>query len=249
MTSRQINLRARKDEILRVTVEQYITTVTPVSSARVAETCSLDLSSATIRGILAELEGEGYLTHPHTSAGRVPTQSGYRYYVDHFISEIQLLEKEKDRIKAEYDRKTLELEALLGKTSRVLSDMTHYTSIVSVDGWENRFFCGGTSFIVGYSDYHDLNKDITAIKNILAALDEKEKLLEVINRRLANKIDILIGREIDCSDIDNCSLVVSKFASRRGPSGRLAVLGPTRMDYNRVVSALDYFSHLMEEIL
>ncbi len=249
MISRRIEILARKDEILRITIDQYIATVTPVSSARIAKQCSLDLSSATVRNILAELEQEGYLTHPHTSAGRVPTQIGYRYYVDHFINEIQILEEEKKRIKEEYQHETQEVEILLDKTSKVLSDMTQYTSIVSVDGWSHKLFCSGTSFIMGYPDYHDLNTDIRKIKNILTALDEKGRLLEVINRRLAKNIDILIGREIECSDIDGCSLVVSRYKSKQGPSGRIAILGPIRMDYNRVVSTLDYFSGLMEEIL
>jgi transcriptional regulator of heat shock response len=248
MSTQQSIILNRKDEILRITIDQYIATVTPVSSARIAQSCSLDLSSATIRNILAELEQEGYLTHPHTSAGRVPTQFGYRYYADHFINEIQLLEEEKERIKAECNRESLELEMLLAHASKVLSNMTRYTSIFSVDGWDNRLFYGGTSFITGYPDYHDFNKDIAEIKRILAALDEKERILEVINRKLAKKIDILIGQEIECSDIDGCSLIVSRYQSKNGASGRIAILGPTRMDYNRVVSALDYFSSLMEEI-
>ncbi|HQP10824.1 MAG TPA: hypothetical protein PKV41_05515, partial [Candidatus Omnitrophota bacterium] len=176
-------------------------------------------------------------------------QNGYRYYVDHFINEIQLLEEEKARIREEYERETKEAEALLDKTSKVLSDMTQYTSIISVDGWDHKLFCGGTSFIIGYTDYQDIHRDVKKIKNILTALDHKEKLLEVINRDLQKKINILIGPEIECSDIDGCSLVVSSYASKTGPSGRIAVLGPTRMNYNRVVSALDYFSRLMEELL
>ena len=118
-----------------------------------------------------------------------------------------------------------------------------------MDGWENKLFCSGTNFIVGYHDYHDINRDILKIKNILEALDEKERLLEVINRTLVNKVNILIGQEIKCSAIDGCSLVVSKYQSKRGTSGRIAILGPTRMDYSRVVSTLDYFSELMEEVL
>ena len=80
-------------------------------------------------------------------------------------------------------------------------------------------------------------------------MGQKERLLEVINRNLANKINVLIGQEIECSDIDSCSLVVSKYKSKKGPSGRIAILGPTRMDYNRAVSAVDYFSNLVEELL
>ncbi len=248
MAIQKNDIIARKGEILRITIDQYIATITPVSSARIAQLCALDLSSATIRNILAELEQEGYLTHPHTSAGRVPTQYGYRYYVDNFISEIQVLEEEKERIKAEYRRESHELEILLETTSKVLSDMTHYTSIVSVDGWDNKLFYSGASFIMGYPDYNDINTDIAKIKKILIVLDEKERLLEVINRKLAKKIDILIGQEIKCSDIDGCSLVVSRYKSKNGTSGRIAILGPTRMNYNRAVSALNYFSSLMEEI-
>jgi len=249
MAAQRSDIIARKNEILRITIDQYIATVTPVSSARIAHNCSLDVSSATIRNILAELEEEGYLTHPHTSAGRVPTQNGYRFYVDHFVNEIQLLEEEKERIKAECQRHNAELEVLLEVTSKILSDTTHYTSIVSVDGWDNKMFYSGTSFIMGYPEYNDIQKDIAKVERILAALDEKERLLEVINRRLAKKVDILIGREIQWSDIDGCSLVVSRYKSKKGPSGRIAILGPTRMNYNRAVSALEYLSGLMEEVL
>lgn len=249
MSSRRTDILTRKNEILRLTIERYILTITPVSSAYIAKECSFDLSPATVRNILAELEGEGYLTHPHTSAGRVPTQLGYRYYVDHLINEIQLLESEKRRIKEEYQREALEMETLLEKTSRVISDVTHYTSIVSVDGWDHKLFCGGTSFVMGYADYQDVKKDIVRIKNILTALDEKERLLQVINRTLANKIDIFIGREMECSDIDGCSLVISRYKCPQGPSGRIAILGPTRMNYGKVVSTLDYFSDLIGEFL
>jgi len=210
-----------------------------------AKKYQLDVSSATIRNILSDLEQEGYLTHPHTSAGRVPTQKGYRYYVDNLMKEIQLLEEEKICIKAEYNKESKELEALLEKTSQVVSETTQYTSIISVDGWGHKIFCKGTGFVVEYPD----EKDLTKIRNILIALDEKERLLKIINQSLENKIEIFIGHEMACQDIQSCSLVVSSYKTKNGPSGRIAVLGPTRMDYERVVSAVDYFSDLMEEIL
>ncbi len=245
MVSKQIDTRLRKDMILGITVEQYIRTVSPVSSAFIAQKFPVDLSSATIRNILAELEEEGYLTHPHTSAGRIPTQKGYRYYVDNLMDEIQLLEDEQKRIKSEYKQQSLELEVLLDKTSQVLSDVTHYTSIISVDGWGKKIFCRGTSYVVQYPDQQDLSK----IKQILIALDEKETLLEIINRNLKHRVNIFIGQEMACSDVNSCSLVVSKYELRNGSTGKMAVLGPTRMDYERVVSALDYFSRVMREMI
>src|ERR1044072_3383090 len=148
----EIDFRERKDKILAITITQYIDTVSPVGSELIANELNKDLSSATIRNVLAQLEREGYLTHPHTSAGRIPTEKGYRYYVDHLMNEINLLEEEKQRIKAEYKKERLELDNLLSKTSQMLSNMTHYTSIISVDGWNNKIFCSGTSFVVEYPD-------------------------------------------------------------------------------------------------
>jgi transcriptional regulator of heat shock response len=244
MVARRAEIEERKDLVLGYAVGQYIKTVTPVSSSFISKKTPLNVSSATVRNIFAELEDEGFLTHPHTSAGRIPTEKGYRYYVDHLMNEIQLLEQEKERIREEYIRKRFELENLLERTSRILSKTTQYTSIISIDG-ESRLFYQGTSFIPQYFEVENLQR----IRNLLAALEEKEQLLEVINRDLNKKIDILIGNEIACQEVDGCSLVLSRYKTKGGSSGRIAVLGPTRMEYDRVVSALEYFSELMEEML
>ncbi|MBU4334852.1 MAG: hypothetical protein KKD07_10465 [Candidatus Omnitrophica bacterium] len=244
MNTKQKEIKARKDSILAITVGRYISTVAPVSSSFIVKEHLYGLSSATIRNILAELEHEGYLTHPHTSAGRIPTQKGYRYYVDNLMNEIQLLEEETTRIKIEYKKQKLELEELFDNLSKSISETTNYTSMISVDGWDKKLFCRGTSYIVRYLDYTDIQK----IEEILAALDEKERLLEIINRHLEKRIDIFIGNEMACAQMNSCSLVISEYKTKKGPSGRIAVLGPTRMNYERVVSAIDYFSSLIEEI-
>ena len=244
MVAKQTDYQARKNRVLAIVVDEYVKNVTPVGSQLLVERYRLDISPATVRNILAELEEEGYLSHPHTSAGRIPTQRGYRYFVDHLMNEIKLLEDEKTRIQAEYRQGIKELERLLEKTSEVISDLTHYTSIVSIDGGE-KMFCKGMSFVAGYPEFHNFDR----IRHILHALEEKERILEVINRALEKKIKIYIGSEIAYKEIEGCSLAVSSFETDGGPSGRIALLGPTRMDYERVVSTLEYFSQLMKEIL
>src|SRR5438552_7030742 len=119
MTARRNDIQQRKDRILAIVIGQYIKTITPVGSHFLTEEYKLDVSPATVRNILAELEEEGYLTHPHTSAGRVPTQRGYRYYVDHLMNEIQLLEEEKRHIQHEHKRYMDHLEMLMEKTSEM----------------------------------------------------------------------------------------------------------------------------------
>ena len=244
MTPRKIDYRERKNLVLGIVVDQYIRTISPVSSAYIVDGYHLDLSPATVRNILAELEEEGYLTHPHTSAGRIPTHVGYRYYVDHLMHQIQLLEDEKAHIQAEYRRQILQLETLLEKTSEVISNVTNYISIISIDGRQDKIYCKGTSYVVSYPETNNIEQ----IRHILNALEEKERILQIINRNLEDKIKIYIGKELEFSDINNCSLVVSRYKTSHGSSGRLAVLGPTRMNYSRVVSALDYLSDLLSKI-
>jgi transcriptional regulator of heat shock response len=241
MTPRKTDFQQRKDIVLGYVIEQYIRNLVPVGSSFLTKEYRLDLSSATIRNILAELEEEGYLTHPHTSAGRIPTQFGYRYYVDHLMHEIQLLEVEKNRIEHEYKQSVQELEMLVDKTSRIVSETTHYTSIISVDGWGNKIVYRGVNLVVDSPEMQDIQK----IKSLLMLLDEKESLLHVINRDLRHKIEIYIGREIACKEIEGCSLAVCSYRKKNGPSGRIAVLGPTSMDYERVVSALEYITEVI----
>ncbi len=245
MTAKRLDPRYRKEKILAYVIEQYIRNVNPVSSNQVAEECFSDLSSATIRHVLAELEDEGFLTHPHTSSGRVPTQDGYRYYVNHLMHEIKLLADEKERILHEYHQGISELEELLKKTSEVLSQEAKYPSIISIDGNQDKVFCHGMSFVAGYPEFHNIKR----IHHILQVLEAKERVLGLINRDLEQKMKIYIGDEVGCQDIEGCSLVISKFGKKNGRTGRLAVLGPTRMDYEKVISTLEYFSELIDQMV
>ncbi len=240
MAAKHLDIKQRKDRILAIVVGQYIKTITPVGSHAITEEFKLDVSPATVRNILAELEEQGYLTHPHTSAGRIPTQRGYRYYVDHLMNEIELLEAEKKRIQSECKQYINQLDNLMEKASSMISDITSYTTIISVDGWGSKIILKGTSNVVGYHEHTDIVK----IQAILRVLEEKERILALINRDLQHKIDIYIGHEMALKEIEGCSLAVSSF-EKDGLTGRIAVLGPTRMNYDRVVCALEYMSDLL----
>lgn len=123
-------VQERKRHLLQWIVHYYIKTSKPVSSQLIAEEAGLDLSSATIRSILQELENEGYLHQPHTSAGREPTDKGYRFFVD-YLSDVQRLASgEKQNIEEQYKSRIEELDTLLSETSRLLSRVSHSAGIV-----------------------------------------------------------------------------------------------------------------------
>ena len=181
---RTVDFDSRRKEILSAAIDYYIRTATPVSSGVLVQEYGFTLSPATIRNVFAELEEQGYLTHPHTSAGRIPTQKGYRYYVDYLMKEIKLLGAEKERVESDYRKSIRQLESLLDKTSQVLSDLTHYTGIVALQANE-RLFYKGASFMAEQPEF----KNIEKIRNVLQLLEQKERLLQIINRDLKKKID------------------------------------------------------------
>ncbi len=126
-----IDQEERKRRLLQSVIHQYIKTGKPVGSAFIAAQKQLDISPATIRNIMGDLEGEGYLTHPHTSAGRVPTDKAYRFYVDSLVNLQRLAIKEEDRIRQDYQARVREIEQLMLSTSKTLSGLSSYTGFVT----------------------------------------------------------------------------------------------------------------------
>lgn len=121
----------RKAAILRAVVTEYIDTAQPVGSAHVARIGALNVSPATVRNEMAQLEREGYLAHPHTSAGRIPTDKGYRFFVDDLQAKPGTLgAEEKAQVQQFFARAHGELERMLQDTSRLLSNLTTYAALV-----------------------------------------------------------------------------------------------------------------------
>jgi heat-inducible transcriptional repressor len=128
-----MNLDERKARLLRAVVHEFIHTAEPVGSRSLTERYSLGVSPATIRNELATLEEQGYLSHPHTSAGRVPTDRGYRFYVDS-ISGVGELARAQEETIARFFGGAADLEETLQRTSLLLSSLTRYTAMVSPPG-------------------------------------------------------------------------------------------------------------------
>lgn len=123
------DLDERKKKVLQAIVEEYINTAEPVSSGSITKGHGLDYSSATIRNDMAQLENIGFLDKPHTSAGRVPSAEGYRYYVNELLKEDNLTLEEIKYIQNKLKIKVNEIEALTKVATTTLSEITHYTTV------------------------------------------------------------------------------------------------------------------------
>lgn len=119
----------RKKKILQAIIEEYINTADPVSSGVIVENYNLNCSSATIRNEMAELERLGYIEKPHTSSGRVPSEKGYRFYVDELLNDEKISLDEIQYIKERLETKVNEIQDLTKITTNTLSEITHYTTV------------------------------------------------------------------------------------------------------------------------
>ncbi|MFH0913320.1 MAG: hypothetical protein V1884_03460 [Candidatus Omnitrophota bacterium] len=240
---RTVDYESRRRAVLTATINKYIQNAEPVASEDIAR--DFDLSPATVRNILAELEESKYLTHPYTSGGRIPTVKGYRYYVDFLLSQMELLADEKEHIAKEYKKKINRLEDILDKTSQIISEITHYTGISYFPEWQDRFFYKGIGLVLSQPEFQDSGR----IRLLIKAIEDKQYLIRIINRDFTDKVKVYIGEELGCPEMSGCALIVSTYRLKDKDAGRLAVLGPMRMEYEHTIPALVYISDALTEVM
>jgi heat-inducible transcriptional repressor len=335
-------LTERQRKILSAIVDDYIRSAEPVGSRSISKRGDVGFSPATIRNEMSDLEELGYLEQPHTSAGRIPSHLGYRYYVDHLLKTASLSVHEFDVIKLFFAEKIHEIEQIIQQVAMILSNLTHYTSIVLgpevfttslkalqivplsdrqavaiivtstgrvenkvvtipdnvslaeiekmvnllnaklknvplvqlkaklyneiadelskyVGGYEEllkiveeavssddegRIYLGGTTNMLIQPEFRDIDK----VKSILDMLEETPKLLKLVTNAPVG-IQVRIGKENLLEAMEDCSLITATYSVGDQVLGTIGILGPTRMEYGKVISILDLLSKNMTAIL
>ncbi len=219
---------------------------------------------------MADLEDLGLIKQPHTSAGRVPTDKGYRYYVDRLMEPEELTDKEKHWVRTELG-KAKNLDAMAERVSKIISELTENAAILYLKNLrrvaffedvleqmlaverltelidvEPELFIEGATRIFAQPEFQDLKK----FRALLETFDDKEHFLEILVRDLEKAgIHIHIGSENAMDNFDDLSLVVKDCYLQGVPVGGVAVLGPTRMKYAKIVSVVDYVSDSVTETM
>lgn len=336
-------LDERKTVILSVLVHDYIMTASPVGSSRLVAKYKLGISPATVRHEMAVLEEMGYVHQPHTSAGRIPTDEGYRFYVDSLKAAGGLTPAEERFIQQSYLSLNKEMGDLMRKTSALLSDLTSYVAIVlspalkrsaikhldlvlmgpmrllavvitdagcvakqvvelkepadaeavgrveralngrlagktagqirrgvqiaprSAAGGPlgerildtvlelleeedevDRVFLEGTSSILNQPEFGKLAK----VQTLLETLEKGYTLLHVLGDVFeAQHTQVRIGAENPQKEIQDCSLVAAQYRLGEDSVGAIGILGPTRMNYLRAISAVECIAENLSEVL
>lgn len=224
------NLTNRQKDLLRIIVESYIETSIPVGSKQITE--HLDLSSATIRNEMAELESLGYLIQPHISAGRIPTEEAYIFYVNNFLLTTKLSSSDEvllAEIKNEDPREYCK------DVAKKFADMFGLAVIVSFS--KNDIYFTGVSGLFTQAEF---KKDFVCLSDFTSLLDHLEEKNSLIFDRLKNDINISIGSDNPFSEF--CGSIIVKLSN----GFVLSVVGPIRMNYARVLNCLNYIKEIIK---
>lgn len=338
-----MELNERKLNILKAIVKDYIETAEAVGSRTISKKHDLGVSAATIRNEMADLEELGYLIQPHTSAGRVPSEKGYKLYVDSLMSQNELRDDEKLLIEQCIEKNVNHIKDLIHETSKLLSQLTNYTTVAvtkslvnqsvikhiqlvgmgdnkillivvtdkgdiknadlltninldqsklnlisdnltnklsgkSITELDNRLIAfikyeiseysafidelvntlnfniseedllvslNGATNIFSYPEFNDIIK----AKSFLNMLEKKETITSMVRSKGIQKdnINIIIGSDNDCELAKDCSIVTATYNIDKDLVGRISFIGPTRMDYARIYSIVNYMSLLFNK--
>ncbi|TLS39347.1 heat-inducible transcriptional repressor HrcA [Pseudalkalibacillus caeni] len=328
-------LTERQLFILQLLIDDYIRSAEPVGSRALSKREDVTFSSATIRNELADLEEMGFLEKTHSSSGRIPSEKGYRFYVDHLMMPPVISKEEIYNIKDLFAEKMYEVERVIQQSAKILSELTNYTAIIlgpeifdtrlkhlqivpiskdtavvilvaNTGHVENRtitlpdgmklsdiekminilnerlkdiplvelkskifkeianvlkqhienyhqmdqilesifntnqsekVFYGGKTNILTQPEFKDINK----VRSILNTFEQEDIIYRLL-RSEKDGIDVKIGQENNLEAIKNCSVITASYSIGGKHMGSIAVLGPTRMQYHRAISLLDYLS-------
>lgn len=221
----------RQKEIFEHIVNDHIKSGQPVSSSFLVKKYSLDLSPATVRNDMVELEDNGLIYQPHTSAGRVPTEAGYRYYVENYINFNKELPSKTEQSIKEFLKKNsakLNQEEKIKQLAKVMAEKTSLTSFVGF-GPMNVFYTG-ISNLFTQPEFKNLN----LIVDISQVIDRMDEVMSQIYGRF-NNLEVKIGAENPFSS--DCSIIINKQKNIL-----LGILGPLRMDYQKNIQLINFIS-------
>jgi heat-inducible transcriptional repressor len=232
----------RQEAILLSIVEQYAEVASPVGSSLLAKL--FDVSSATVRSEMAELERLGYIAQPHTSAGRVPTDKGYRFYVNHLNEQVQLPDSSQGVRGEKAMASRISSGGLPERTIRnavdTLVELTHNLGLATIG---DQLYMSGLSNLFGQPEFMHPGQ----VQEVARLLDNLEPWLREAAPN--DPLSVYIGRENPIGGGAGCSLIISRFRSPYSDRSYIGVLGPTRQSYRDVTALVKRAGRALEEAM
>ena len=247
-------LRPRQRDILHAVIREHIGSARPVASAALVRRYRLDVSSATVRNELASLEEIGLLTHPHTSAGRVPTDLGYRYFIESLMPDAELRPDEQVTLSHQFRQASHDAAQWLRLAASALARVTAEAALATFDRvldpdevvWTREIHYEGIDQILGQPEFAFRER----VREVVSLLGDRARLAQLLPGSLGEgDVAVTIGSEHSLEPLRPFSLVIGRYGHGSGPVGFVGVVGPTRMDYQRTIGAVRYVGALMSDLV
>lgn len=236
-------LSERQIDLLSAIIKEYIDSSEPVGSLDLVKKYNLKFSAATVRNEMAKLIDDGFLQMPHTSSGRIPTPMAYRFFLEEVMEEEDVPVLQEIAMKQKMWPTRFEFEKLLRNSVLSLADLTKELAIATTK--DGHVIHAGAVNVLDNKEFWDIN----VAKSALYLLDNYELLEKIFQKSPFGATDIkcVIGDELGYDNLDDCCVVFSNYDLGER-SGYVAVLGPSRMNYARVIPAVRYTKNLIEEL-
>lgn len=229
-------LSERQQTIFQDVVQRYIHDAHPVGSQMLLDDAKLDVSPATVRNDMGDLEDRGYLFQPHTSAGRIPTEKGWRYYLDTFLKDKEVAKTTQDELVKVVKAYRHSKHELLKHLAQSLADLTAHAVFVAFS--PNDTYYTGISKLFSQPEFDEVDM-IRAISEVVDHLDD---VMPEFFSQLTDDSTVLLGRDNPFNRA--CGLVLSPIPQR---SGLFGVLGPIRQDYATNISLVNFTRNLLAD--
>jgi heat-inducible transcriptional repressor len=229
----------RQKKILAAIIEQYAEVASPVGSKLLAQV--FEVSSATIRAEMAELEREGFITQPHTSAGRIPTDKGYRFYVNNLNNmDEQAIAHRAEKALAMRVQGAGMPEQTIRNAVDTLVELTHNLGLATIGG---QLYMSGLSNLFGQPEFIQGSQ----VRQVASLLDNLQPWLREAAPN--QPLSVYIGRENPIGRSAGCTLIISRFRSPFSDRSYIGTLGPTRQSYKEVMGLVRRAGQELEEVL
>lgn len=228
----------RQAHILAAIIEQYAEVAVPVGSVMLAKL--FGVSSATIRAEMARLEDLGLIAQPHTSAGRVPTDKGYRFYVNQMSNDQPTVDRSVRAIEARVTNNAQQADRAIRSAVDSLVELTHNLGLATIG---NQLYLSGLGNLFGQPEFVSSG----AVRQVAGLLDNLEPWLREAAPN--QPLNVYIGAENPIGKASGCSLIISRFRSPYSDASYIGVLGPTRQSYAKVMNLVRQAGAMLEEVL
>jgi transcriptional regulator of heat shock response len=225
-------LSERQELILKLVVDAYLASGKPVASKPIAEKREVEWGPSTVRAELAALEAAGFLTHPHTSAGRVPTEVGYRYYVDRLM-EAGL--PAAMQVELELSRLRRQIDEAMRETTSALARVTDLMALVTAPPLGETLYMHGVSRLLSEEHLAELPQ----VDEMMGALERRAGVLGMLRSALDERsVFLWIGGENPQPELRSVSVVGANYGLAHRNLGAVGVVGPMRMDYATAIASV-----------